>query len=72
MSLMEQLEHSFDLSAIADMPQANDATHLWIVGHDIFLIMCTKDPQVIHIHSKQVAGLLYFMVEQLEGALGKT
>lgn len=66
MSLMEKLQHSLTLETITQMPHANNATHVRIVGYDIFLLMFTTDPQIIHIHSPQVAGLLMFIAEQLE------
>lgn len=66
MWIMEKLTHSLSLDAITEMPHANRATHIWVVWHHIFLIMFTADPQVIHIQSREVAGLLMFVAEQLE------
>lgn len=66
LSLMESITHSTSLSHIASMPVANNATTIWIIGDDIFLLFFTQEPQTIHFHSSHAAWLLRFIVEQLE------
>lgn len=65
LNLMEHLRIGTSFDAISQMPQANDATQLRLVGKDIFMLIFNKHIQIIQITSQEMADLFHFIGDSL-------
>lgn len=64
-SIMESVLFTNSYENISNLPNSNNSSAIYIVADNIFMIIYSKSPKIIHITSNELANLFYFMLDSL-------
>jgi sRNA-binding regulator protein Hfq len=62
-SLLEDLVKSHDTSIMKKLPTGNNALHLYIIQHTLYICIYKSIPVGLHIESQELAEVMYFMIK---------
>lgn len=62
-SLLEDLVRSHDSTIMKELPTGNNALHLYIIQHTLYICIYKSIPVGIHIESEELAEVIHFMMK---------